>query len=384
MSNVKKFCDYVVTAPIFSNEHLNVSIGYKGENKVENFYIINEFPYQSEDTSKFEMLFSIFSSPEKPKEFEDFFAEDDKFYAIFKYVKSEDISRRFRKGFNNMSFDERCAILESILVLIDKHYNLCDEFLGCITEPKNIHIDEQKSIHLIYDLQYIEKYKNNEYARDMIFKNISDIIYILLEPEANRGFNKSLHIVLDKCKRGVYSSIPQLIIELQKAQKVSKASSWKSYIMYQISLRKHIISKISKFSMVALLVFGVMYLAYEKLTKGQESGSSTAPVSIGNINYNANTNDATDKSVSVENIDNQTGAINEADIILTKGLDIEYEDYIVQYGDTISSICSQYYKEDKYITAISTFNGIDVNEQLTAGTILKLPNRTAIALYLSN
>ena len=70
-------------------------------------------------------------------------------------------------------------------------------------------------------------------------------------------------------------------------------------------------------------------------------------------------------------------------ITLTEGLDIAFEDYIVQDGDTVESICEDYYKEKRYETAISTFNGIEVNDKLEAGTILKLPDKTAIALYIS-
>ena len=62
---------------------------------------------------------------------------------------------------------------------------------------------------------------------------------------------------------------------------------------------------------------------------------------------------------------------------------MEYEDYIVKQGDTVSSICNEYYKEKRYETAIATFNGIEVDSKLTPGTILKLPNRTAIAMYIS-
>ena len=62
---------------------------------------------------------------------------------------------------------------------------------------------------------------------------------------------------------------------------------------------------------------------------------------------------------------------------------MEYEDYVVQQDDTISSICDEYYKDKKYATAIATFNGMEITDKLTPGTILKLPNRTAIALYIS-
>ena len=134
--------------------------------------------------------------------------------------------------------------------------------------------------------------------------------------------------------------------------------------------------------MISLVAAGVFYLAYSKLTEGQQSGTAATAVTIGEITYNGNTEDESDKTVA-ENIDNQTGTSKTGDIILPAGLDIEFEDYIVQHGDTIASICTNYYKDNRYITAVASFNGIETNETLTAGSIIKLPNRTAIALYLS-
>ena len=214
-------------------------------------------------------------------------------------------------------------------------------------------------------------------------KNIAEIIYTLLELECQAKFNKALHIVLDKCKNGVYRSIPELVIDLKKAEKICKTNSWFAYIKYQLSLRNELISRISKISTVSLIAIGLVYYAYSKLTYGQEAGTAPTVVSIGGVNYNGNKDDESEKTISSENIDSQTGSTQGADIVLSEGLDIEYEDYIVQYDDTIASICNEYYKDSKYITAVATFNGLDVNEKLTAGTIIKLPNKTAIALYTS-
>ena len=36
--------------------------------------------------------------------------ENDKFYSVFKYVETEDISRKFRKGFNLFKFDDKREI----------------------------------------------------------------------------------------------------------------------------------------------------------------------------------------------------------------------------------------------------------------------------------
>ena len=132
-----------------------------------------------------------------------------------------------------------------------------------------------------------------------------------------------------------------------------------------------------------MIAFGAVYLVYPKINEGKNSNVAASVVTIGNTTYNGNSKDESEKTVSTEKQDNQNNTKSAADIILSVGLDMDYEDYIVQQDDTVASICENYYKDTKYITAITTFNGIEANDKLTPGTILKLPNRTAIALYLS-
>ena len=172
-----------------------------------------------------------------------------------------------------------------------------------------------------------------------------------------------------------------MIVDLKKAEKVSMTSSWMGYIKYQLGLRKPLIKKISQTSLTCAIVIGLVYLGYSKIKKGQTIGSASAIFSIGNINYNGNTEDQSDKSVSTDNEDNQATSKSIGNVTLSQGLDIAYEDYIVQYGDTIESICKDYYKDASFTKAASSFNGMTEKDSLTPGSIFKLPNRTAIALY---
>lgn len=381
MKEINNLTDYVIIANVSETNACKVSIAYKGENTLNNLYIINQFDYDKIDLYFFKKLFSTYNSPKKPKEFCDFFVEREQFYAIFKYTESPNIKERYNKELSVTAFDDRCKILELILIQIDKLIKFPYEIVGCVSEFENIKIDDDKNIHLTYNLSHISKYRGCKI--DAIFENIREIIYNLLPAECDAPFNKQLHIVLDKCKNGVYSSIPELIIELKHAEEISKSSSWLQYLKYQLSLRKPLIKKISKVSVWAFLVFGVLYLAYSKLTEGQRGNQPAPKITIGNISYNGGNEDESEKTVSTENQDNQTNPKSTENIILSKGLDMEYEDYIVQYGDNIPSICDQYYKEKRYETAIATFNGIEVDAKLNPGTIVKLPNRTAIALYIS-
>lgn len=381
MDNSKKNSEYVIIANMFHSEKIIVSIAYKGENTLDNLYIVNEFNYDKDDLYLFKQLFSVFNSNHRPKEFVDFFVRNQKFYAVFKYKEAPSIKEKYSKDISTTAFDERCKILEMILMKADGITKSSIDILGCATEADNIKVDDEKNIHINYNLQNIFKYRGA--SINVIFENIRNIILNTLPAECEAGFNKQLHIVLDKCKQGIYTSIPVLIIELKKAEKISKTSSWISYLKYRLSFKKPLIGKISRYALTLSIGVGLVYLIYSKITEGQRSDSAAAVVTIGGISYNGNSKDESDKTVSTENQDNQNNNTSSENIVLSKGLDIDYEDYIVQQDDTVASICENYYKDSKYITAISTFNGIEVTDKLTPGTILKLPNRTAIALYIS-
>lgn len=382
MVKMNKDTDYTVIATPYEGSNMKISISYKGEKNLQNnLFLINEIPYKNENLHIFKTLFKLFSYKNRPKEFLDFFTHDKKFYSIFKYTEAPTIKEKFDKELNTTAFKDRCKILENILVRIDKMSKFSPEILACVTQPENIKVDDKKNIIFIYNLKDIESYKKN--SKEKMNQNLHDIIFYILRQECEAGFNKQLHIVLYKCKKGLYSSIPQMIIDLKKAEKVSMTSSWIGYIRYQLSLRKPLIKKIAQTSLTCAVVVGLVYLGYTKITKGQAIGSASTMFSIGNVNYNGNAEDESDKSVATDNEDNQATSKSIGSVTLSEGLDIAYEDYIVQYGDTIESICKNYYNDASFTKAASSFNGMTEKESLTPGSIFKLPNRTAIALYSS-
>ena len=117
---------------------------------------MNEFSYEEENLEIFKTLFDVFFSSRRPKEFVDFFVENEKFYAVFKYVEFQGIKEKYAKEFNLSSFEDRCVILESILIYIDKIYRFPHTILGCMTEPANIKVDSENNVHFFYDLHNID------------------------------------------------------------------------------------------------------------------------------------------------------------------------------------------------------------------------------------
>lgn len=379
MIPIRRESDYTVIANKYQSEKINIYIARKGrKNLTNNLYILNEIPYEPENIDIFKTLFFIYSNKNKPNEFCDFFVQKDNFYSVFKYQESPNIIQKYDKELSTSPFDERCKVLEQILMKIERINRLPKSVAECATESENICVDIDKNIIFNYNLKNIKTYKESK--NNLIYEHIHHIIFTILRQECEAGFNKQLHIVLDKCQKGVYSSIPEMIVDLKKAEKISKTSSWWGYIKSKIEQKKPIIFKLARSTIATTIAIGIFYLAYSKLSEGQKRDISTA-ISIGNLTYNASTSDSTEKAVSAENEDNQASNKSPGEITLTKGLDIAYDDYIVQYDDTVSSICESYYNDAKFVTAVSTFNEISTNEKLTPGSILKLPNRTAIALY---
>ncbi len=381
MTNDKNMYDYTLVGNLHSDENIEVLIAYKGENTPDNLYILNKIPFIRKNMNLFEKFFFRYNAPDKIDTFEDLFVYDKSFYAIFKYKNCESIKDRFAKDVCVNVFEDRCAILEKILMRLSRLSDFPVNALICISDPNNICIDEDNKLHINYNFSNL--FKNENCKMNDVYRNISDVIFTMLQAEAEVKYNKALQVVLDKCKNGLYSSIPELTVDLKKAEKSSKSTTLLSYIKYQISLRKNLISKIVKNTTIAAVTFGLCYLGYSKIFHNTQSSSVAPVVAIGDVSYNGDSSDESSKEV---NTDKETKPTEQAkfDINLSPGLDIEYEDYIVQYGDTISSICKNYYKDSSLETAVATFNSMDVNDKLVAGSILKLPNKTAIALYISN
>ena len=387
MLNSKNFSNYTIIGSLFSDEKIEVFIAYKGRNDADNLYIINKFPHIEDNNPLFMKFFSYFSSKDKIKDFVDMFTFEKHFYIVFKYYKCEPIKTKFDKELCTTAYDDRCFILDAILMKIDKISKMPQNALLCATEIRNIHVDDKKIVHINYDLRNIFNYNcaNDFIFKNLLFSSVHEIVYLILQTEAESRFNKPLHIVLGKCKSGIYSSIPELAVDIKRAEKNSQNYNLISYVMYQINLRKNKVLKYTNLFLTVVVIIGIGMLAYNQLNKGNKKIKGSVPViSIGGIKYNADSEDESSKDVDAQQTAKSPKKANASEISLDPGLDIEYEDYIVQYGDTVESICSNYYQDTSFITPVSTFNNIESNAKLTAGTILKLPNRTAIALYISN
>lgn len=381
MFNCSHMHDYVVVGTMHSDPNIEVLVAYKGTNDPKNLYILNKIPFNERNQEIFKKFFFCFQDKNKVEDFEDMFVYDNNFYLIFKYVRCNSIKFKYAKDICVTVFDQRCDFLQKILIKFDRLSNFPIGAFASLTRPENVCVDEENKLRICYNFSTM--FEKELCTKTQVYRNIHKIIYSVLQREADVKYNKALHIVLERCQNGIYKSIPQLAVDLKEASKTSKSTSLFSYIKYQISLRKDKIMTVTKYATSIAIAFGMVYLGYTKLFQRTGPASVTPVVAIGEVTYNGNTEDESSKEVSTEKTKVKEES-SYAEIALSPGLDIEYEDHIVQYGETITDICEAYYKDASLANAVATFNDMEIDEKLVAGTILRLPNKTAIALYISN
>ena len=96
------------------------------------------------------------------------------------------------------------------------------------------------------------------------------------------------------------------------------------------------------------------------------------------MTYSANSKDKSPKSVDLKN--SPKSIVIEPSktkaIYIPKDSNISFDDYIVQDGDTPSSISESNYSDRSLSPAITSFNGI--TGYLIPGSILKIPQKSVI------
>lgn len=372
--------NYNILGTLNSNDVYSSYIANKtDDNKT---LLINEIPHNKHHQNLFKNMFSYYSSPNKTKDMIDFFAKQDKFYLVFKYQNFDSIEKAFSKKLNTFTYEQRCSILKNLLVKLDSLMPISLNVLTCITDIDNICIDNDNKAVIIYDLSKLNI--NNEPTINDIFKNIATIISTILKNELNQKSIVELKSIVKKCNEDYYKSIPQLIIELEKAENTFENKNIIKKAKNYFLENKYKLKKYSWTLGVAAFVGFGLFIYNSLFVKGNNKVSDNATTTLGNIQYILN-KETTDSSLLINphSIEfSRPSSSHSLDLTLPSGIELSSEDYIVKNNDTLSSICESYYSNTDFISAVKSFNNM-TDENIYAGIILLLPNQEEVYNYLN-
>ncbi len=372
----KDISQYKILGTLLNDSNFSMWIASCPEydNSSNKMYLINRFTQIKNNWTLFRDLFSCYSFP-KSKDIINFFSSKDSFYVVFNYTKGENIIEKFSDSNNTLNYGKRCQILKELFLKIDSLDYVPLYILLCFTDPNNIYIDSDNRPQIMYNLSKVTEYEDCNKA--LLFKNLSNIISIILGHELKDKAYSQLKIVVEKCNNNLYKSIPELIVELERAEKLVTDSNFiksiKSYIKRNKKKLIHYSIIYGSIILVCVLIFAVPF-ALKYLDK------NGPVISLGNIKYNVSSN----QNTATEILPIDTNSIANPDTFdysVSPDSGLPSEDYVVQYGDTIESICSEHYSNPKFKTTIETFNNIS-DASLVAGMVLKLPTEVAASDYI--
>ena len=380
---------YSIAATKFKDENVTINIGFLGEIPERKYFIINKFKHSDENNQLFKDLIMYFRSKDKIESFVDFFSMNNYFYAVFKYKEAQNLNYKFNKKVCITDFRKRVKIFENICIKIKTciFNNMPSPVLLTMADSKNITIDDEDNIFVNFDMRKIfsyqkqqEKYLENK--NKYIVKIISKIFKTIFETEVSYKYNRIMQLIYKKCKLGIHNSIEEIVIDIKNNIEEAEISSMIEYLKYQFRIRKYLIPKITKTVLLPSIIFAVGFLIYQKL-RGPNRTAGGQSLTIGEITYSGSNKDESAKSINLDNSVALTpeNSTSSKSIIVPKDSTEDYEDYVVQDGDTASSISENKYSDKTLGSVITSFNGI--SGSLLPGTILKIPTKAFVDAYVS-
>ena len=358
MQRINDISKYKIIGTLSNSSDFSAWIAsYIDDKGINKMCLINRFSHNKAKQSIFKDLFSWYSSDKCSKAMINFFSSKDSFYVIFNYTKGEQLGEKFRVDRTTLDYQTRCSILKSTLLKIDNFSSLPMYITLCLADYNNICIDNDNNVCMVYNLSRLKEFKDG--SQDLLYKKLSDIISIILNHELSGKYYGQLKIVLEKCNNNLYSSIPELIFELERAEQIvsSNNNNFIGKIKKYIENNKE---KVKRYSIIGGSILAVCVCIFLIPFAIKLYNSQTGPVvTVGNIKYNVTSEQEAKIGIKPIELDISSD-INEEDLNYAVSSDsgLSSEDYVVQYGDTIATICANNYSSQKFVTTIETFNYI--------------------------
>lgn len=344
----------------------------------EELLLVNRIPHDKRSRAFFRDLYGAYCRRGERSDFLELFSMQQEFYAVFRYCEGPSLLERY-EGCRG-AVGKRIQLLTTALFQVyTAAGNLPEPVVCSLLQPENLLVDDVDRIHLRYLLHpefFLEE------SGCSMWEETASLMQFLLGRELKKAYHKTLRTIYKKCSAGLYPSLPALIHDLEQAAEgltdAGPVQALKTFVLR----KKARLVQISWVGMVTLILCLVVYLI-TSLT-GQQT-TETRPISdIGTVTYVASqkeTGDSlllTDPPVEPEQEDVTFTGVPDPSTPLRS------EDYIVQSGDTLDSVCVTFYGSAAYGPLVAGFNGIEADGPLEAGTILRMPLRDQLAQYLKD
>ena len=340
--------------------------------------LVNQVPHRQETRDFFCQLYASFARRGERSDFLELFSIDQDFFAVFRYNEGPSLAGLYA-GCPGAAGKRLRLLIDALFQICSAAGDLPAAAVCSLLQPENLLLDGEEKIRLFYQLRPEFLFEND--ACD-IWGEAASLMEFMMEKELKSPYHKFLRRIHKMCEAGLYESLPALISDLERAaaalSEMAPLQSLKAFVIKN-KLR---ITQISWLGMVVLFFCLAVYLI---TTVTAKDTTEVVPISdIGTVTYVAAQDEEGDSLQLTDPVRTEDGEDPQFSGLPEAGADLASEDYIVQPGDTLASICAGCYGTAGYAELVASFNGLEANAELDPGSILLLPLRDQLAQYVED
>lgn len=361
---------------------------YIGEKKVSKTPVfINEI-FDRTVINSYLPDFLKMSQENKADDFVECFTEDSMLYVIFSYYKGQDILKYLKQ--EKLNIEYRIILFKTILNKF-LEYNTYPEIIkNTIVQPQNIILDEN-ALFFNYRIDIQNTELENKLTGKDIFQGLGALLYIFFS-ETELQTEKGLFIIAEKCKKGIYGAIGEVMKDIQD---VSGAMDKEAALKKALEQKKRYVQRIFlKVFFVFIVIIAASMLYKKFIANSIDTFLYNDVKQIGQVAVD----EENDKE---ENRENTTVTIQpiieekpkelpdvqpEQDIkfeLQEPIIELEEDEiYTIKVNDTLNTIAISYYNDKKYANALAEYNGIKNKNIINPGKTLKLPSKEKLDVLL--
>ena len=296
------------------------------------------------------------------------FTEEGTLYTVFGYQEGRNLLQYVQT--EKLALPYRVVLLQNVLEAFLQYRHYPDMLQFCMLQYHNIVI-QNHTIFFNYQLLLLPEEKEIS-----CFAALEQTMQILFTTAERKSMPK-LQIVADKCQKRLYTSLGEMIKELQETSgAVEKEKNIQAYIAQKKKdFRKRMVSMFS-----IVIIISVFYMAYNAYKKNTEDTflyttlESMGTVSI--VSEQQSHREQTDTFVEVSQ--KQTQKITAEQEIEQQEIpqpqqSMQNNTYVVKAGDNLSRICLKVYQEIQYLQSLANYNNIKNINLIYPGQVLLIP-----------
>lgn len=321
------------------------------------------------------------ASMENVQDFFESFTFNSKYNMVFNYTTENPLTDYVTS--NSLSEKERILLTIKIISLVLLEESIPSVIKRIMLIPENINVENISNISFNY-IFYSPDILNDDSSFIKEQKDVANLLKLVFKDLP--GYN----IIIEKCTKGVYSSVYEIITDLKS---VENALSSTSELKHQRKQKlKVFMSKAKKVSLAAILCIVVIYVLYNFFNKSPvNEGTEVAPVTnIGDVELPEESNVIIDEKDSTSNnneIINTTLKITHPTVVepnpepvksIDEAEELKDTKYVVKPNDDLSKICEYFYHDSSYYYRLGIYNNIKDFNIIRLGTELIIPEKSIL------